>query len=111
MNKLNFRSNISDYSLEPEENNSSTSNKTNNNDITNEEESSSEKALKIEENIRKEKERNEPYQMFFYYPRYLHPEAVSLIAQNLLNQWEDEEVSNDDNSNNNNQENTSRQQK
>ncbi|KAL9656739.1 hypothetical protein ABK040_003006 [Willaertia magna] len=45
----------------------------------------------IFENIKKEKERNEPYQMYFYYPKYLHPEAVALIAQNLLNEWEDEE--------------------
>nr|CAG4719655.1 unnamed protein product [Naegleria fowleri] len=47
--------------------------------------------LLLAEQIRREKERNEPYQMFFYYPKYLHPEAVALIAQNLLNEWEEEE--------------------
>ncbi|KAG2379562.1 hypothetical protein C9374_006679 [Naegleria lovaniensis] len=45
----------------------------------------------LAEQVRREKERNEPYQMFFYYPKYLHPEAVALIAQNLLNEWEEEE--------------------
>ena len=50
-------------------------------------------SFELSERMRKEKERNEPYQMFFYYPKYLHPEAVALIAQNLLNEWEEEELS------------------
>jgi hypothetical protein len=33
---------------------------------------------------------DEPMKMFFYYPKYLHPEAVTLIAQNLLSEWENE---------------------
>lgn len=33
---------------------------------------------------------DEPMKMFFYYPKYLHPEAVTLIAQNLLQEWENE---------------------
>jgi hypothetical protein len=36
------------------------------------------------------KELNEPMKMYFYYPKYLHPEAVTLIAQNLLQEWEAE---------------------
>lgn len=35
-----------------------------------------------------EKAKNEAKQMYFYYPKYLHPEAVALIAQHLLNEWE-----------------------
>lgn len=30
----------------------------------------------------------ESSKMFFYYPKYLHPEAVALLAQNLLDNWE-----------------------
>lgn len=33
---------------------------------------------------------NEPMKMYFYYPKYLQPEAVALIAQNLLSEWEKE---------------------
>jgi hypothetical protein len=33
---------------------------------------------------------DEPMKMYFYYPKYLHPEAVALIAQNLLQEWENE---------------------
>lgn len=29
--------------------------------------------------------------MFFYYPKYLDVDAVTLIAQNLLETWEREE--------------------
>ena len=29
--------------------------------------------------------------MYFYYPKYLHPEAVALIAENLLREWENEQ--------------------
>lgn len=36
--------------------------------------------------------KDEPRKMFFYYPKYLHPEAVALIAQNLLNEWEGKET-------------------
>ncbi len=31
----------------------------------------------------------EERKMFFYYPKYLHPESVALIAQHLLDEWED----------------------
>ena len=31
---------------------------------------------------------NEECKMYFYYPKYLHPEAVALLAQNLLQDWE-----------------------
>ncbi|KAL0486434.1 DNA primase [Acrasis kona] len=41
----------------------------------------------------KEDIKNEPKRMFFYYPKYLHPEAVTLIAQNLLQEWEQENQS------------------
>lgn len=30
----------------------------------------------------------EERKMFFYYPKYLHPESVALIAQHLLDEWE-----------------------
>jgi hypothetical protein len=33
---------------------------------------------------------DEDMKMYFYYPKYLQPEAVALIAQNLLNEWEEE---------------------
>ena len=41
-------------------------------------------------NSESEKIKNEERKMFFYYPKYLQPEAVALIAQNLLNEWEKE---------------------
>lgn len=35
--------------------------------------------------------------MFFYYPKYLHPEAVALIAENLLKEWEQNDDDGDHN--------------
>jgi hypothetical protein len=35
--------------------------------------------------------KDEPMKLYFYYPKYLHPEAVALISQNLLNEWEEQE--------------------
>jgi hypothetical protein len=42
----------------------------------------------------KESTKDEPMKLFFYYPKYLHPEAVALISQNLLNEWEEQEEKN-----------------
>jgi hypothetical protein len=47
--------------------------------------------IKIENKEDKENIKNENMKMYFYYPKYLQPEAVALIAQNLLNEWEEEE--------------------
>lgn len=33
---------------------------------------------------------NEKRQIFFYQPKYLHPESLQVIAQNLLDEWERE---------------------
>jgi hypothetical protein len=50
---------------------------------------------KLATNVKVEAEpdnfKDEPMKMFFYYPKYLQPEAVALIAQNMLNEWEKNE--------------------
>ena len=43
--------------------------------------------VKVEAPQQLEDEQNK---MYFYYPKYLHPEAVALIIENLLNEWEGE---------------------
>eukprot|EP01080_Neovahlkampfia_damariscottae_P004317 gene4317-7673_t len=61
------------------------------------EESEPQQSTKPMEEIKKEETKetkplkDEPMKMFFYYPKYLHPEAVALISQNLLNEWEEKE--------------------
>ncbi len=54
------------------------------NSSSDEQKQESNEYTKEQEQILKEERK-----MFFYYPKYLHPESVALIAQHLLDEWED----------------------